>query len=183
MRYYQNLLKNMRNSFFLFLIILASCKQDEIPKENYIPTKEEFIEINKGWTDEENQIIENYIRRRNWKMITTGTGIRYMIYKHADTLLNKAVEGDIAFVNYEIRLLEGDSLCYSSEGEPSAFRVGMDHVETGLHEVITYFRVGDHAKIIMPYHRAFGLIGDFDQIPPQAALVYDIEVVDIKKEE
>lgn len=171
-----------RYLFISSFVLLLACSENLPEKEPYIPTKDQLIDINRAWTDDENQFIENYIRRRNWKMIQTGTGIRYMIYKPADTLLPKAREGDVAYVNFEIRLLDTDSLCYSSEGEPAAFRVGMDHVESGLHEVITYFRAGDKAKIIMPYHRAFGLIGDFDQIPPQAALIYDLEVTQIEKQ-
>lgn len=167
----------------LAILMVSSCKE-EAPKEVVVPyedIKEDMIEMNKGWTEEENIMIDNYVRRRNWNMITTGTGIRYMVYEKGDTNTALATEGDIVFINYEIRLLEGDSLCYSSEGEPESFRVAMDHVENGLHEVITYFRKDDHAKVIMPYHRAYGLIGDLDQIPPQAALVYDLEVTKIEK--
>lgn len=174
-----------RIRFVLLMLIglLTSCKE-EAPKElvvAYEDIKEDMIEMNKGWTEEENIMIDNYVRRRNWEMITTGTGIRYMVYEKGDSTTPMATEGDIVFINYEIRLLEGDSLCYSSEGEPESFRVAMDHVENGLHEVITYLRKDDHAKVIMPYHRAYGLIGDLDQIPPQAALVYDLEVIKIEK--
>lgn len=169
--------------FIVVVVLFFSCKEQEEEKPNYIPTKEELIQINIGWTEEENLMIDNYVRRRSWPMIITGTGIRYFIYKPADTTLPKVKEDDLVSVNFEIRLMENDSVCYSSEGVPVEFKVGMDHVESGLHEVITYLRVGDKAKIIMPYHRAFGLVGDMDQIPPQAALVYDLEVVANKTEE
>lgn len=168
---------------FVFSVFLFSC-QEEVPREvvvDYAEIKEDMIEVNKGWTEEENQMIENYIRRRNWKMNTSGTGIRYMVYEAGDARLATAEEGDVVTLNYDIRLMEGDSLCYSSEGEPESFRVAMDHVENGMHEVVTYLRVGDKAKVIMPYNRAYGLIGDMDQIPPQATLVYDLEIVKIEK--
>jgi len=174
------------NAFLKFVplgvLFLFSCSGKEEEKPVQMPGKEEMIEMNKGWTIEENQVIENYIRRRNWKMVTTGTGIRYMIYERKDTTLPLADDGDIVSMNYEIRLLEGDSLCYDSEGEPEDFKVAMDHVETGLHEVVTYFRKGDRAKVILPYNRAFGLVGDLDQVPAQAPLVYDLEIVDVKKD-
>ncbi|HRE74539.1 MAG TPA: FKBP-type peptidyl-prolyl cis-trans isomerase [Flavobacteriales bacterium] len=170
---------------FFVTVLMFSCKEKapDVIEVKYEDIKENMIEMNRGWTEEEEQIIRNYIRRRNWKMTTSGTGIRYMVYKKGDTLSPLAKEGDIVFVNYEIRLLEGDTLCYSSEGEPESFMVAMDHVENGMHEVVTYLRKGDKAKVIMPYNRAYGLIGDMDKIPPQAPLVYDLEVMDIKKAE
>jgi FKBP-type peptidyl-prolyl cis-trans isomerase FkpA len=172
--------------FFVFVSVafFASCSNEKVREVEvrYEDIKEDMIEMNRGWTEGEEQMIRNYIRRRNWNMITSGTGIRYMVYRKGDTLLPTAEEGDIVHLNYEIRMLEGDTLCYSSEGEPDNFKVAMDHVENGLHEVVTYLRKGDRAKVIMPYNRAFGLIGDMDKIPPQAPLVYDIEMIDIEKD-
>ncbi len=177
------IMKSLLRILPIAFVMICACSGPEQEKPIQMPGKEEMIEMNKGWTIEENQVIENYIRRRNWKMVTTGTGIRYMIYESKDTTLPLADEGDIVSMNYEIRLLEGDSLCYDSEGEPEDFKVAMDHVENGLHEVVTYFRKGDRAKVILPYNRAFGLVGDLDQVPPQAPLVYDLEIVDVKKDQ
>lgn len=179
-----NMAKNNRVFFMAFVFFLLSCGEEEkqtVKDIDYAEIKEDMIDVNRGWTEEENQMIENYVRRRNWKMVKTGTGIRYWVYERKDTLSDPANEGDEVFINYQIRLLEGDSLCYDSEGEPESFIVAMDHVENGLHEVVTYMRKGDKAKVILPYNRAFGLVGDMDQIPPQATLVYDMEITEIKK--
>jgi FKBP-type peptidyl-prolyl cis-trans isomerase len=40
--------------------------------------------------------------------------------------------------------------------------------------------VGDRAKFIVPSHLAFGLLGDQKMIPPQATLVYDVELINLK---
>jgi len=38
-------------------------------------------------------------------------------------------------------------------------------------------RQGDRAKLIVPSHLAFGLLGDLKKIPAGATLVYDIEIL------
>jgi FKBP-type peptidyl-prolyl cis-trans isomerase len=42
-------------------------------------------------------------------------------------------------------------------------------------------RTGSRAKLIVPSHLAFGLLGDLKKIPEQAVLVYDIELVEVKE--
>jgi FKBP-type peptidyl-prolyl cis-trans isomerase len=42
---------------------------------------------------------------------------------------------------------------------------------------------GGKAKFILPSHLAYGLTGDQDKIPPQSPVVYDIELIEIEKNE
>jgi FKBP-type peptidyl-prolyl cis-trans isomerase len=53
-------------------------------------------------------------------------------------------------------------------------------VESGLEEVILFLKKGDRAKIIIPSHLAFGLVGDGNKIPAMATLVYDLELIELK---
>lgn len=143
--------------------------------------RENMVDQNKAWAAEEQQLIFNFIKRKQWTPISTGTGIKYQVYQKGDTTQMLIQQGDVVFLNYEVFTLDSDTAVYSSENEPESFLVGMDHVESGLHEAMTYLRKGDRAKIILPSHRAFGLIGDLDQIPPQSPVVYDVEVVKVEK--
>jgi len=53
-------------------------------------------------------------------------------------------------------------------------------VISGLEEGILYLSEGDKAKIIIPSHLGYGLLGDLDKnIPPKATLIYDIELKSI----
>ncbi len=45
---------------------------------------------------------------------------------------------------------------------------------------ILFLKTGDRVKFILPSHLAFGLAGDGDKIPAKAALVYDIELLELK---
>lgn len=184
-------MKFVRN-YFLFVvstILIVSCGEEE---KNTIPTKpivykdikEDLMDTNKEWFIQEKEEIDNFIRRRQWDVVTTGTGIRYVIYKKADTINNpKAVPGQVAILNFEVRLLENDSLCYESKDGSEWFLVEMDNIESGLHEAIQYLRVGDKAKIILPSYLAHGLMGDMDKIPPQSPVLYDIELLELTNKE
>lgn len=165
---------------FILSFVLVSCAQ-EVEEENpleYADVKEQLMEKNKHWHNQELLDIDAYTKLHNWNVTITGTGLRYVIYKKADTSLACAKEGQIARVNYSISLLN-DTLCYSSDGKPEEFLIGMDNVESGLHEGVSYMRKGEKAKIILSSNLAFGLIGDLEKVPPQSSLIYDIELVDV----
>jgi len=164
----------------LVALFVVSCNENPSPKQNPNPSelKETLMEVNKKLVKSENRDIEAYIKRYGWEMKKTGTGLRYMIYKHGNG--EKATTGKIANLNYKVGLLDG-SICYSSEEfGPKIFRIGKGGVESGLEEGILFLRVGDHVKFILPSHLAFGLVGDSNKIPAKATLVYDIELIELK---
>ncbi|HYG53636.1 MAG TPA: FKBP-type peptidyl-prolyl cis-trans isomerase [Flavobacteriales bacterium] len=166
---------------FLFILTIGSCtspQEEEIPIA-YNDVKDTLQKWNKINHAQEILDIEAYIKRHGWKNVqSTGSGLYYVIYKKVDTNQVKARPGLVARINYTITLLN-DTVCYSSEGKPDDFVIGMDNVESGLHEGITYMRKGEKAKILMTSNMAAGLVGDMDQIPPQSSLIFDIELVDL----
>ncbi len=173
----------MNNGFILFfLIFLFSCNNS--PKDveiSYEQLKEPLIKINKTNLEIENDQIEQYIQRRNWQMVKTGTGLRYRIYEQGNG--TQAKEGMVAFIKFEVSLLNG-TICYTNmSASPTFFLIGMDNIESGLHEAITYLKVGDKANIIIPSYLAYGLVGDLDKIPPKSTVVYHLELVDVKNKE
>ncbi len=135
------------------------------------------VKANKHISAEERLEIDNFVKRRNWNMTETATGLRYAVYKEG-----KGVEiesGDVVTVNFEVSLLNG-TVCYSSKETGSEdFVVDHDIVESGLHEALKLLRQGDKAKLILPSHLAYGLTGDMKKIPPYSTLVYDIEVLKV----
>jgi FKBP-type peptidyl-prolyl cis-trans isomerase FkpA len=136
------------------------------------------VNYNRHISGDEQQLIDDFILRYRWNMKQTSTGLRFMIYHHGNGTLAK--EGMTVTLNYTIRLLNGN-LCYSSEGEgPMEFRLGHSLAPRGLEEGILLMHSGDKAKLIVPSHLAFGLLGDQRKIPQRATLVYDIEIVKLK---
>jgi FKBP-type peptidyl-prolyl cis-trans isomerase len=71
--------------------------------------------------------------------------------------------------------------CYSSDSLGiKSFRIGSGHVESGLEEAALLLHEGDQARIILPPHLAYGMLGDNNKIPGQASILYDLMVLQIK---
>lgn len=170
-----------KNSLILFslVVLLSSCKHSTDPagiEEEKL--REPLIQFNKTAAEIESEQIEAFLQRRQWNTEKSGTGLRYYIYKKGNG--PQAVNGQVARVNFEISLING-TICYSTKDSgPREFKIGGSEVESGLHEGITYLQVGDKAKLILPSHLAYGLIGDQEKIPPRATIIYDIELLELK---
>ena len=172
----------MRQFILLFILVgLFSCQEDE-KKDNTVlnqqQVKEVLINANKAAAEEESLQIDGYVKRRKLDVITTGTGLRYQIYKKGNG--EKAAIGKRAVVAYEVSLIDGKEVYSTKEFGPEEFKIGSDRVESGLHEAICYMSVGDKAKIIIPSHLAHGLVGDFKKIPIRSTIIYDIELIKLK---
>ena len=162
--------------YISLLLLLAACDTQPEQKQPIDPAKykKSLVKANKGLVELEEDDIENYIKRQNWDMLETGSGLRYLIYEHGTG--KQVEEGKVVQCAYETSLLTGKT-CYTSEQlGPKEFLVGRGGVESGLEEAVLLFREGDRVKIILPSHLAFGLVGDDDCIPKKSVLVYDLEV-------
>ncbi|MBL7888641.1 MAG: FKBP-type peptidyl-prolyl cis-trans isomerase [Bacteroidia bacterium] len=165
------------------LLLGASCGNDssKATQQTNIQSKEfqdKLIEANKMYVKRESDEIDQYVKHRGWNMITTGTGLRYMIVTQGKGELAKPEQ--LAKVNYKVSLLDG-TVCYTSEKNgPKEFMVGKDNVESGLHEGIQYMHVGDKAILILPSHLAHGLLGDDNKIPAKSSVMYELELLSLR---
>jgi FKBP-type peptidyl-prolyl cis-trans isomerase len=165
----------------LLLVSLSCCRSatDRPQPDEVKDLSEPLIIVNKELVRTEDQRIDDFIARYNWTMNITGTGLRYAIYKQGSGI--PAQKGFTARYNYTLTLLTGDTIYTSEETGPKEIVIGKGGVENGLDEGILLLKKGDRAKLIIPSHLAFGLVGDMDKIPAKATLVYDIELIDLIK--
>ena len=140
-----------------------------------MPTSEELIQRNKDAVKLEDRDIDLYLKRNGYTAMPTGRGVRYILWR--DVPGANAVTDQWATVNYRVELLNGDTAYATDPGKPETFMVGMDNVESGLHEGIQLLSPGDSALLVIPSYRAHGLIGDQDRIPMRSTVVYHIGLV------
>jgi len=161
----------------LLTLLFISCQSRE-PRSSSGKSdqlKEPLINANREALREEDQQIDDFIRRYNWNMEKTSTGLRVMVTKHG--IGPAAQPGRTVKLSYIVTFLTGDTIYTALKDGPLVFEVGRGQVITGLEEAILLLRVGDRAKIIIPSHLAFGLIGDQKKITHKASLVYDLEFI------
>jgi FKBP-type peptidyl-prolyl cis-trans isomerase FkpA len=169
-------------SLFTIVGVVQSCgngnKQNTHSSSQVKNLDSSLIEANKIYVKRESDEIDQYVAHHQWKMTTTGTGLRYMITKRGEGTETPQFQQRVT-VNYKISLLDG-TLCYSSEKDgPKQFVVGKDNIESGLHEGIRFMHKGDEAVFILPSHLAHGFLGDGNKIPARASVLYEIKLVDI----
>lgn len=109
----------------------------------------------------------------------TESGLRYkMIQKGSG---KKAENGKTVSVHYTGQLEDGKVFDSSyPRKKPIEFPLGKGHVIEGWDEGIALLQVGDKARFVIPSHLGYGSRGAGGVIPPDATLVFDVELMDVK---
>ena len=152
-------------------------KQQDNPAVSAYPDQESIYRSNQLMIKQNIKSIRDRATVKGWELTETGTGVFYQILSsqpHAPII--KIGQGDRVILTYKLSLLDGTE-CYSSVNlGPKQFVVDKSEAELGLHEVVKLLSPGDSALIVIPPHRAFGLSGDGNRIPPRSILVYEIRI-------
>lgn len=109
----------------------------------------------------------------------TDSGLRYQIIQKGEG--KKAEKGNSVSVHYKGMLADGTVFDSSyKRNKPLEFPIGAGHVIPGWDEGIQKLKVGDKARLVIPSHLAYGASGAGGVIPPNATLVFDVELMDVK---
>ena len=109
----------------------------------------------------------------------TASGLRYKIIQEGKG--KKATKGDMVSVHYKGQLLDGTVFDSSyKRKEPIDFTIGVGQVISGWDEGIQLLKVGDKARLVIPSNLAYGSQGAGGVIPPDAPLLFDVELVNVK---
>ena len=109
----------------------------------------------------------------------TSSGLEY-IEVQAGTG-TQAEAGKTVSVHYTGKFQDGKVFDSSiSRGEPITFQLGKGNVIKGWDEGVALMKVGAKAQLIIPPDLAYGERGAGGVIPPNATLVFDVELVSVK---
>jgi FKBP-type peptidyl-prolyl cis-trans isomerase len=145
---------------YLLLITIFSCKKE-----------------NEGFSGSEEEQIEAFIKSK--KIVVTektSSGLRYVRNTDGPAINSLVKKGQTINVNYSGKLLNDEKF----DSGNFSFVLGAGRVVGGFDEGISKMKVGEKATIIFPSSLGYGSQGAGNDIPPNAPLVFDIEVVSAK---
>ncbi|MFL0352439.1 peptidylprolyl isomerase [Xanthomarina sp. GH4-25] len=109
----------------------------------------------------------------------TKSGLRYQILQKGTGV--KAEKGKTVSVHYKGQLPDGTVFDSSyKRKQPLEFSVGVGQVIAGWDEGIQLLNVGDKARLVIPSDLGYGSQGAGGVIPPDATLIFDVELMDVK---
>lgn len=109
----------------------------------------------------------------------TPSGLRYKILQEGNG--KPATKGAMVSVHYKGQLIDGQVFDSSYQRkQPIDFTIGVGQVIPGWDEGIQLLKVGDKARLVIPSDLAYGSRGAGGVIPPDATLIFDVELMNVK---
>ncbi|GAB3248902.1 hypothetical protein GCM10027347_05620 [Larkinella harenae] len=127
--------------------------------------------------------IADYVAKNKLAGQKTASGLYYVITQPGTG--PQPVSGDVVKVKYTGKLMDG-KVFDSSEKNPQTqagidFPLGQGAVIPGWEEGIQQLRKGGKGTLIIPSTLAYGTEGAPGAIPPNSVIMFDVELVDVKK--
>jgi FKBP-type peptidyl-prolyl cis-trans isomerase len=111
-------------------------------------------------------------------VVTTPSGLKYRDIQVGDGATPQA--GQTVFVHYTGTLENGTKFDSSRDrGQPFSFKLGVGQVIKGWDEGLSTMKVGGRRELIIPPDLGYGARGAGGVIPPNATLIFDVELLRI----
>ncbi|AUP78152.1 peptidylprolyl isomerase [Flavivirga eckloniae] len=129
--------------------------------------------------EEEKKAIEAELDKIATGFNKTESGLRYQIIQEGSG--TKAEKGKTVSVHYKGQLADGTVFDSSyKRNQPIDFPLGVGQVIPGWDEGVSLLKVGDKARFVIPSNLGYGSRGAGGVIPPNATLIFDVELMEVK---
>ncbi|MGB0911287.1 MAG: FKBP-type peptidyl-prolyl cis-trans isomerase [Nitrospirales bacterium] len=113
------------------------------------------------------------------KVVTTPSGLKYV-----DVVVGEgreAAKGDLVVVHYTGTLTDGKKFDSSKDrNDPFSFPLGAGRVIKGWDEGVAGMKIGGTRKLTIPPNLGYGSRGAGGVIPPNATLLFDVELLEVR---
>jgi FKBP-type peptidyl-prolyl cis-trans isomerase FklB len=139
-----------------------------------------FTKISEAKGAESKKVGEAFLAENGKKkgITTTASGLQYEVIKMGNG--DKPLATDEVTVHYHGTTTDGQVFDSSKDrGEPATFP--LNGVIAGWTEALQLMPKGSIFKLYLPSNLAYGERGAGEKIPPHAVLIFEVELLDIKK--
>jgi FKBP-type peptidyl-prolyl cis-trans isomerase FkpA len=114
------------------------------------------------------------------KEVVTSSGLKYVDHKIGEG--DEAKSGDVVTVHYTGWLTDGKKFDSSLDrNQPFTFKLGAGQVIEGWDKGVAGMKMGGKRKLTIPPGLAYGTQAVGGVIPPNSTLVFEVELLNIKK--
>jgi len=112
-------------------------------------------------------------------VVTLASGLQYLILESGDASGASPTADNSVLAHYHGTLIDGTVFDSSVDrGEPAQF--GLSQVISGWTEALQLMKVGDKWRLFLPSNLAYGEQSPTPAIPPNSALIFDVELLEIR---